>query len=169
MKKKVLLLFLSLFVTAQMYAQLGEGPQIPNNDFETWDNSGSNIEPQHWSSLMTANVTVYGGSAGQQQVVFKETTNLPPNTTGNSCAKLKSKQISILGFITVTANGNMTTGRINMGATSPTETKTAVTPKRGTMTLVCLSPTVPILSIFGRKLQAVPTMHVLMLSSIMMY
>ncbi|MBQ7550986.1 MAG: T9SS type A sorting domain-containing protein [Bacteroidales bacterium] len=131
MKKKVLLLFLSLFVTAQMYAQLGEGPQIPNNDFETWDNSSSNIEPQHWSSLMTANVTVIGGSAGQQQVVFKETTNLPPNTTGNSCAKLKSKQISILGLITVTANGNMTTGRINMGATSSTETKNCSYTKKG--------------------------------------
>lgn len=97
--------------------------QLENAGFESWesvsyDNGWRTIsgeEPFHWNSFITGS----GGlksTACQGSQLFP-VTDVRPGTTGTKSAKLTAKKV----FITTYAQGNMTTGQINMGSTTASD------------------------------------------------
>lgn len=108
--RKILLSFSLLTLTLQASAQT----QIGNNDFENWENLGQDeVEPINWNSFMTADIGSFFGSglvAGKQ---VDRSTLKRPGSSGTYSAKIWAR--SIIG---VAANGNMTTGRINVASAS---------------------------------------------------
>lgn len=107
-----LALFLAFFAfgfTAKAQAPYGE--QYYNYGFEEWNNEGSSsVEPKHWHSFKSASGS-YSFLMSQQ---INYSTETRPGSEGNRSARIYSKKIA-----TVTANGNMTTGRINASSMSP--------------------------------------------------
>lgn len=108
MKKTLLSVCLALITGMAAQAQ-GGVYQIPNSDFNTW---ASDNEPGNgWNSFASAGGTLISAAGMSPQ---------PSKDAGRSGAaddyscKIYSK--SIFG---VKANGNLTTGRINMGSMSP--------------------------------------------------
>ena len=82
--------------------------QIPNSGFEVWMNEGETVaEPVGWHSFKTAG----GGLSMMGGDQLHESSDVRPGSLGSRSAKINSKQI--LG---IPANGNLTTGRINMGS-----------------------------------------------------
>lgn len=106
--------FISLTILAlTSYAQY---PNVNNPGFENWTDLGtSSEEPTDWSSFKTASGTWSG--SGAQQVI--NSTQIRPGSSGLKSARIWTRVISIPLIGDVIANGNLTTGRINMGATSP--------------------------------------------------
>jgi len=92
-------------------------PQLANSDMELWDNAGtSNQEPQHWNSFKTADCTLGAficGLAQNQQV--ERSTDVRPGSTGTYSARIYST--NPIG--STIANGNLTTGIIRMGSSTP--------------------------------------------------
>lgn len=102
------LVFFSFCFTAN--AQTPYGEQYYNYGFEEWNNEGSaSVEPNHWHSFKTASGT-YSFMMSQQ---INYSTDTRPGSDGSRSARIYSKKIA-----TVTANGNMTTGRINASSMS---------------------------------------------------
>lgn len=92
------------------YAQFGT--QFSNRGFETWANFGSSNatnEPVHWHSGMSAS-GAFSGFLSQQ---IEPSTQVRPGSTGSKSVKMWPK--SVVG---VTANGNLTCGRMNAGSMS---------------------------------------------------
>lgn len=88
------------------------GTQFDNRGFESWANYGSNAntyEPVHWHSGMSASGS-FPGLLSQQ---INSSNIVRPNSPGTKSVKLWP--VSVIG---VTANGNMTNGRINAGSMS---------------------------------------------------
>lgn len=88
-------------------------PQIPNSGFEVWMNEGEKVaEPVGWHSYQTATGAMYGlasmiGALGDM---------LPSADVRSGSEGEKSVQImSAFAFLSA-ANGNLTTGKINMGS-----------------------------------------------------
>ncbi|MEI6124383.1 MAG: PCMD domain-containing protein [Bacteroidota bacterium] len=87
---------------------------INNSGFENWENlTNDNIEPTNWNSFMTADAS--GLAALGKAKRLSRSTVKRPGTSGSYSVVIYST--STLGII---ANGNLTTGKINMGSTSPT-------------------------------------------------
>ena len=95
--------FLSINLTAQY------GPQFDNRGFEQWTNRVS--EPTHWHSGGTATGTFSSLVSSQ----IEQSTQTRPGSSGTKSVRLYPE--SILG---VTANGNITNGRMNAGSMSAT-------------------------------------------------
>lgn len=94
------------------YSSAQTYPQLVNGNMEQWDNaSNDNIEPTQYNSFKTANchLSILCGSAQGKQV--ERSTDIRPGSTGTYSARIFSR--SVFGVI---ANGNLTTGRINMGS-----------------------------------------------------
>ena len=90
--------------------------QLLNRGFEQYDNLGSkNVEPVGWNSFMTARTSGGLVDMGKDQRLDREAGGRP-SSAGTYCLKVYST--SILG---INANGNVTTGRINMGSTTATD------------------------------------------------
>lgn len=90
------------------------GTQFENRGFEQWANFGSSAntnEPVHWHSSKSASGT-FSGMLSQQ---IEPSTNTRPGSSGSKSVKLWP--VSVVG---VTANGNMTNGRMNAGSMSAT-------------------------------------------------
>ena len=108
--KKILsfaLLGLALSGNAQNY-------QIPNSDFSNW---ATDDEPGNgWYSFKSAGGGLSGIGAGVSPAPSKDTDRL--NSPNSFSCKIYSK--SALGK---KANGNLTTGKINMGSTTPANAK----------------------------------------------
>lgn len=111
---KKLLLTLSVF--AGIATANAQGVyQIPNSDFEKW--ASTNEPGNGWNSFNSARTDDLGWMAS----IAKSQAPKPEKSEGyksNTAVKLKSK--SAFG---VNANGNLTTGKINMGSTTPTDLK----------------------------------------------
>ena len=110
MKKLIFIFCLSLCYTLGM-AQYGA--QFENRGFENWADFGKGNrfnEPVHWHSGMSATGT-YAGFLSQQ---IEPSNQVRPGTSGITSVRLWPR--SILG---VTANGNLTNGRVNAGSMSP--------------------------------------------------
>ncbi len=111
MKRPVLLLSLGLcFVSIVCKAQYGK--QFENRGFESWANFGSGNdtdEPVHWHSGMSASGTFSGFLSKQ----IEPSTHVRPGSSGSKSVKMWPK--SVMG---VTANGNLTCGRMNAGSMS---------------------------------------------------
>jgi len=98
------LLFISHYSAAQT-------PQINNGGFETWETSTTEKnEPTDWNSFKTATGT-YAGWGGQQ---MDRSTQKRPGTSGNYSVVIWSRWATL-----AIANGNLTTGQINMGNMTP--------------------------------------------------
>lgn len=95
---------------------MADNYQPLNPGFEgTWNSTTK--EPEHWHGFATVN-------ASGALLAAKNTVQLGQSTTdvhsGNSAAKISAKQMKIL-LLTVNAQGNLTTGRINGGSMTPTD------------------------------------------------
>lgn len=105
--KKTIVCLISLLTTSSLAAQ--GNYQIPNSDFEQeWVKLGEKTEPGHgWYSFVSA-----GGSFA----------TFAPNTTTQVEGYNSAKAVSINSqrILIANANGNLTTGKINMGSWTPT-------------------------------------------------
>lgn len=103
-------LFIGLFsfgVTQITNAQT----QLNNSGFEDWENVGSATEePIDWNAFKTAS----GALANFASQQIKRSTIMRPGSSGLYSSLIWSKEI-----MGVTANGNLTTGQINMGNMTP--------------------------------------------------
>lgn len=90
--------------------------QIPNSDFENW---ASNKEPGNgWNSFNSARIDDLGSFLGG---IAKSQSPNPQKVEGyNGTVGVKLYSKSIVG---AKANGNLTTGKINMGSTTPSNAK----------------------------------------------
>jgi hypothetical protein len=106
MKKGLLTLGAIALVTTTFSQQ-----QIGNSNFETWEVVASpDEEPVNWSSFLTASGSLSGFASNQ----LTKSTDVRPGSTGTYSARIFANEV--LGVI---ANGNLTTGRINMGSATP--------------------------------------------------
>lgn len=116
---KKLLLTLSVFAGI-MTANAQGVYQIPNSDFENWANDK---EPGNgWNSFNSARTDDLNSFIAG---IAKNQSPNPEKTEGynsTTAVKLISKYAGI-GGIGANANGNLTTGRINMGSTKPENEK----------------------------------------------
>ncbi len=118
------LLFISLLVFFCFISKAQSGcVQIQNSDFEQWNNLGTkNEEPRHWHSFKSS--TGPFSSLLMQQIERHNATR--PGSEGNYSAHIFSR--SIVG---ITANGNVTNGRLNAGSMFPAGTKNNNYTQRG--------------------------------------
>ena len=86
--------------------------QITNSDFETWDNVTGSNAPYNWNSFETAEGS-WASTVSAQQV--EKSTDKCPGSKGNYSARIYSRDV-----IFAIAQGNLTTGCINAGATTAT-------------------------------------------------
>ncbi|MBP5135355.1 MAG: T9SS type A sorting domain-containing protein, partial [Paludibacteraceae bacterium] len=94
------------------------GQQLPNPEFELWETSTEETaEPIGWNSFMTAK-TNFLTQFGKHKAMNKSSNVKRPGTNGSTSVYIWTADIS-----NVHANGNMTTGKVNMGAASATSAK----------------------------------------------
>lgn len=105
--KKCLLTFGVIALASTTFSQ----QQIGNSNFETWEVVATpDEEPVNWNSFLTASGSLSQFASSQ----LTKSTDVRPGSTGTYSARIFSN--SVLGVI---ANGNLTTGRINMGNPAP--------------------------------------------------
>ena len=107
-----ILLFFGL-ISLNLNAQFG--PQIENRGFEQWTSRDelSVSEPVHWHSGGTATGTFSGFVSSQ----IEQSSQTRPSSSGTKSVRVYPS--SVLG---ITANGNLTNGRMNAGSMSATGT-----------------------------------------------
>ena len=101
-KKLVLMLLMGVAIGANAQYQLA------NSDFEQWESLVSGEEPVRWSSFVDGTGSMKS-MAGKVQIA-KISDDLRPGTTGRYSVKINAR--SVVGVI---AQGNLTTGCVNMG------------------------------------------------------
>lgn len=106
--KKVITMALTLTVSIAVNAQT----QIGNSGFENWENVSGGSEPVNWNSFLTAGGSFTSFAANQME----ESSDTRPGSSGTKSVRIWSRQVPIVSVI---ANGNMTLGKVNMGATTP--------------------------------------------------
>ena len=112
---KILLTISILIFALNIEAQENDYIQMPNYDFEEWNHIGTkNEEPYRWHSFKTSTGPFH--YLLLQQVERHEATR--PGSNGKYSARIFSR--SIVG---ITANGNLTNGRLNAGSMFPAGTK----------------------------------------------
>lgn len=110
--KKNILLFVFAFLFSKVFAQYGN--QFANRGFEEWANFGSgnsSYEPVNWHSTMSAS----GAFSGFLSKQIEESSQVRPGSNGTKSVRIYPN--SVLG---ITANGNLTNGRMNAGSMSAT-------------------------------------------------
>lgn len=110
MKKTVLffpLLILSLFTAKAQY-------QLLNPGFENWEGTSNTAKPAYWSSFPQSDGT-WAWAARTAQHYHRNGGR--PGTNGTSYLTIFSR--SVMGVV---ANGNMTTGQVHAGSTTPSST-----------------------------------------------
>lgn len=109
--KRLFVILLFLFIVFDLRAQSDDYIQIPNYDFEKWNNVDTrNEEPDSWHSFKTSTGPFH--HLLMQQV--ERHTETRPGGKGEYSARIFSR--SIVG---ITANGNVTNGRLNAGSMFP--------------------------------------------------
>lgn len=108
MKKITIILGLAL-ATSVGFAQ----QQIENSDFEEWEmveegNSIKGTEPVNWNSFMSAS----GGFTQFADIQVESSNDVRPGSPGTKSAKIWSRSAAF----GIKANGNLSLGRVNMGA-----------------------------------------------------
>ena len=111
----LLFIAFSAILQAQVY-------QLPNPGFEYWDGIGVNDEPTNWNGFPSASCTLTIGCNTAIQTRHQKSTNTRPGSPGTYSLKIFATEITIFGN-TVVANGNITTGQITIGSTTPTNNK----------------------------------------------
>jgi len=104
----IMALLMAMFVFSNLQAQT---PQVNNPGFETWTDLGTaDVEPTDWNSFMTATGT--WSSFGAKQV--DRSSQKRPGSAGSYSAVIWARDAGL-----AMANGNLTTGQIKMGSTTP--------------------------------------------------
>jgi len=106
---------LSIMCVCVLAAGAAKAQQVNNSGFENWENLGAvTEEPNDWNSFKTASgaLTLFA----QQQI--KHSTQTRPGSSGTKSCLIWSRSITV--GIVVVANGNVTTGQINMGSSTAT-------------------------------------------------
>lgn len=106
--KKIFTLAIALTTSVALNAQT----QIGNSGFENWESVSGGSEPVNWNSFLTASGSWAWAAANQ----MGESTDVRPGSTGTKSVRIWSRDA--FGIV---ANGNVTLGQINMGATSPND------------------------------------------------
>lgn len=107
-------IYAMLIMLACTYGLTLNAQTINNAGFENWENVGSDTEePNDWNSFKTAGGSSFLLTFAQKQLVRSDVVR--PGTTGSYSALIWSTSI-----LSIVANGNVTTGKINMGNSSPT-------------------------------------------------
>ncbi|MEI6122369.1 MAG: T9SS type A sorting domain-containing protein [Bacteroidota bacterium] len=110
--RKITLSIICLFVFT---IGVVKAQQVNNSGFENWDNlATATEEPSDWNSFKSASGDAFLLTFAAQQVA--RSTQKRPGSTGAYSAVIWSRTI-----LTVTANGNITTGQINMGSSTATD------------------------------------------------
>lgn len=109
--KRILIAISSFFIFSSLSLDLSAqyGPQFNNRGFEQWTDRVS--EPVRWHSGGTATGSFSGFVSSQ----IESSTQTRPGTTGS-----KSVRIFPTSVLGITANGNITNGRMNAGSMSAT-------------------------------------------------
>ncbi len=110
--RKNILVSIFAFLFSSAFAQYGQ--QFENRGFEQWANFGSgnsSYEPVNWHSTMSASGTFSGFLSKQ----IEESSQVRPGSDGSKSVRIYPN--SVLG---ITANGNLTNGRMNAGSMSVT-------------------------------------------------
>lgn len=113
MMKKLTICLSILYCFGSMACFAQYGTQFENRGFENWANFGSGSstnEPVHWHSGMSAE----GGYSGYLSKQIEPSTVVRPGSMGSKSARLWPRTITII-FFSVTANGNLTNGRVYAG------------------------------------------------------
>ncbi|MBR0077063.1 MAG: T9SS type A sorting domain-containing protein [Bacteroidales bacterium] len=110
----IILLILPMALNAQTPVY-----QLPNPGFENWDNNyaSSNDEPTSWNGFPSAHCPLSIGGGTATATRHERSTDVRPGSTGNYSCKIYATVVNLL-FTTVTANGNLTTGQINIGSST---------------------------------------------------
>ncbi|MBQ8487923.1 MAG: hypothetical protein IJ533_09790 [Prevotella sp.] len=108
MRQKVISI-LALLLMAATGATAQTAPQVPNGDFETWTFDGANL-PNNWNSYSTGEGN-YIKAMGKGGVT--RSTDVRPGSAGQYSCDIYSG--STMGIVAV---GNLTSGRIVLGAMS---------------------------------------------------
>lgn len=108
MKRFILILFMGMGLVANAQYQLA------NSGFEDWESLSSGEEPVKWSSFVDGTGSMKS-MAGKVQIA-KISDDLRPGTTGRYSVKINAR--SVVGVI---AQGNLTTGCVNMGSMTATD------------------------------------------------
>ncbi|MGL4292914.1 MAG: T9SS type A sorting domain-containing protein, partial [Bacteroidales bacterium] len=90
------------------------GDQLLNCGFEAWEGSAVTTKPANWNSFGSVTGSLES-MARVQQII--ESAKTRPGSTGKASAAIYSRR----AIFSIPANGNMTTGRINAGATNATD------------------------------------------------
>ncbi len=94
----------------------GDGFHIPNGGFEEWHKSSGNYqEPNAWHSFESATGNL-AGSAGHH---IEKSDN---GRNESTCARIYATTVTLFGIPLAVANGTMTTGRMNAGSTTASNT-----------------------------------------------
>lgn len=121
MKKFYTMLLLAAAACGTASAQY----QLPNSGFEEWEtvtyNGKTGEEPVKWSSFLDGSEGILGSSklkymAGVSQM--EKSSDVKHG--GNYCAKIWNREINVV-LVKAQAQGNITTGCINMGSTKATD------------------------------------------------
>lgn len=115
--------FITLMILSALCLGVKAQYQLANSDFEEWEAVSQKVgwstkkgkEPLNWNSFVTGRSagTIFN-SAVQDQLEISE--DVRPNSLGKYSVKLISKYVNVLGNDAAVAQGNLTTGRINMGS-----------------------------------------------------
>ena len=89
-----------------------QSPQIPNGDFETWTFDGENL-PNNWNSFQTSDGSMKNMFYNANNRQVKRSTDVRPGSEGQYSCSIWSRNV-----FTVTNRGNLTSGRVRLGATS---------------------------------------------------
>lgn len=89
--------------------QSASGYQARNAGFETWESVTKGVEPTNWNGFSEGTGTLIGTARNDKQL--KSSTLTRPGSAGTKSAVITSNMV-----LSVKANGNLTTGRINAGS-----------------------------------------------------
>ena len=109
--------------------KLGDGAnqlgQLPNSGFEDFHkakyNSTSNDEPNSWHSFTSASGSLVGQVAGITHTWISTDVRANAETGSQKCVKVASAPVKVGSLVLASANGTITTGRLQAGSMSPTD------------------------------------------------
>ena len=107
--------FITLMILSALCLGAKAQYQVDNSDFEEgWDdvtyNKITGMEPKHWNSLLTGTGTYKSTACKVSQVA--SSSDIRPGSKGSCSVKISDYKV----FLSNYAQGNLTTGCINMGS-----------------------------------------------------
>ena len=115
--KKILTVLLCVVTTVAAQAQY----QLANGDFESWETveyTETKVceEPVQWSSFYDATGSLKGMGTGDVPQIYRDE-SIRPGSAGQYSCRITSRSV----FGNIVAQGNLTTGCVNMGSGSATD------------------------------------------------